>query len=53
MHSIDSRLLVVLYIVADYFHEFNDVIKVHGDKGDSLDVKHSFPIARILQLLKT
>ena len=30
---IDSCLLVVLYIVADYIYEFNDVINVHGYKS--------------------
>ena len=35
-HSIDSCLLVVLYIVADYCYKSNDIIIVHGDKSDSL-----------------
>ena len=35
-HSIDSCLLVVLYIVADYFYKFNDIMIVHGDKCGSL-----------------
>ena len=35
-HSVDSYLLVVLYIVADYCYESNDIITVHGDKSGSL-----------------
>ena len=44
-HSVDSCLLVVLYNVADYTDEFNDLRNKRTWLQEwFLDGKHSFPI---------